>query len=156
MKALQMIPVLVLAGAFLVAGNVVGEEKAEESAWLADIEEGVAKAKEEGKAVLVQFTGSDWCPPCMMMHKNVFSKEEFLEKAVEQYVLVMIDIPNADPELRAKNEPVLEEWSVRGVPTIVLLDAEGEEFERFTASQYNTVESFLEHISEAHEKKDQI
>jgi len=156
MKTYRMIPSLVLAGAFLMAGGVSAEEKEGESAWLADIEEGVAKAKEENKAVLVQFTGSDWCPPCIMMHKEVFSKEEFLEQAAEKYVLVMIDIPNADPELKAKNQPVLEEWKVRGVPTIVLLDGEGKEFDRFTASQYRTVETFLEHINGALGKKDQI
>ena len=35
----------------------------------------LAKAKAEKKNVLVEFTGSDWCPPCIAMRKNVFSKK---------------------------------------------------------------------------------
>ena len=47
--------------------------------WSTDVEAAVAQAKKENKAVLVEFTGSDWCPPCIMMRKNVFSKKEFVE-----------------------------------------------------------------------------
>ena len=122
--------------------------------WLTDVDAGIAKAKETKKAVMVEFTGSDWCPPCIMMGKEVFGKEDFVKKASEKYVLVKIDIPKKDPELTKKNEPVMEKYKVQGVPTVVLLDAEGKEFDRFTASKYRTVETFIEQLNKSLEKKD--
>lgn len=122
--------------------------------WITDIDAGVAKAKKENKSVMVEFTGSDWCPPCMQMHKNVFSKKEFTKKAGEKYILVKIDIPNKDKELRAKNEKVLAKHRVQGVPTVILFDKEGKEFDRFGASEYPTVEIFLSYLDTALEKKE--
>ena len=121
--------------------------------WLTDVDAGVAKAKETKKAVMVEFTGSDWCPPCKMMAKEVFGKDEFVKKASEKYVLVKIDIPKADPELSKKNRPVMQKYNVRSVPTVVLLDGEGKEFDRFGASKYRTVESFIEQLDKSLEKK---
>jgi len=41
------------------------------ASWMTDIDSALAKAKKEKKNVLVEFTGSDWCPPCIMMDKKV-------------------------------------------------------------------------------------
>ncbi len=122
--------------------------------WETNIEKAVAKAKKENKAVMVEFTGSDWCPPCIMMQKKVFSKPEFVKKASEKYVLVVIDIPNKDPQLKKKNEKVMTKYNVSGVPTVILMDDKGKEFTRFTASKYPTVDQFLAHLDSALEKKD--
>ena len=81
-----------------------------------------------------------------MMDKNVFSKEAFLSGAQKNFILVKIDIPQGNPELSAKNEKVLNAYNVMGVPTVLLLDAEGKEFSRFTASQFNTVDKMLSEL----------
>ncbi len=57
--------------------------------WLTDIEEAVTVAKEKDKLIMVEFTGSDWCPPCIIMKKEVFSKDEFVKKASEDFILVL-------------------------------------------------------------------
>ena len=121
--------------------------------WLTEISEGKSKAKEENKDVLIKFTGSDWCPPCMMMEKQVFSKKAFNNGATKDYVLVIIDTPNSDPELKAKNQKVMQEWKVRGVPTVVLTDADGKEYHRFTASAHPDVDKFLAYLKKAKETK---
>lgn len=125
-----------------------------ESGWMTDVDAALAKAKTSKKPVLVEFTGSDWCPPCMMMHKKVFSQKEFMTKASAKFILVKIDIPRADKELYAKNQKVLKKYQVKGVPTVILFDANGKEFDRFTASRYSTVSKFLAHLDEALQKKD--
>nr|MCU0781790.1 thioredoxin family protein [Akkermansiaceae bacterium] len=91
--------------------------------WTADLDKALAQAKKENKLVLVEFTGSDWCPPCMFMREKVFSKKEFVAKASEKFVLVEIDMPRGDQETAKKNEPTVRKFKVRGFPTIVLLDA---------------------------------
>ncbi|MGB2266252.1 MAG: thioredoxin family protein, partial [Akkermansiaceae bacterium] len=47
------------------------------SGWTTNLESALASAKKSKKFVLAQFTGSDWCPPCMMIHDKVFSKSAF-------------------------------------------------------------------------------
>ncbi|MFC4992195.1 thioredoxin family protein [Rubritalea tangerina] len=111
--------------------------------WMTNIDEAKKLSKEKNKPVFVEFTGSDWCPPCMMMEKNVFSKGAFKTGAEKDFILVKIDIPNGDKALRKKNEKVLEKYKVSGVPTVVLLDPKGKEFSRFSASRYNTVDKML-------------
>lgn len=122
--------------------------------WETEVDSAIEIAKKDNKAVMLEFTGSDWCPPCKMMKKNVFSKDEFVTKASENFVLVHLDFPKGDPELKEKNMPYAKEYKIEGYPTIILLDSEGKEFNRFFASQYPDVDKFLAHLDQALENKD--
>lgn len=122
--------------------------------WSTDVEAAVAQAKKEKKAVLVEFTGSDWCPPCIVMHKNVFSKKEFIDAASKDFVLVEVDLPDSDKELAAKNMIIAEKYKVEGFPTVVLLNGEGKEFTRFFAAEYPKIDDFLAHLKTSLQKKD--
>lgn len=122
--------------------------------WETEVEAAIELAKEQNKAVMLEFTGSDWCPPCQMMSKNVFSKEKFFKAASEKFVLVHLDFPKGDPELKEKNMPYAEEYKIEGYPTVILLDSEGKEFDRFFASAYPDVDQFLAHLDQALENKD--
>lgn len=122
--------------------------------WETDVAAAMEKAKEEDKSVMLEFTGSDWCPPCIMMKKKVFSKEEFVEKASEDFILVHLDFPKGDPKLAEKNQVYAEEHMIDSFPTIVLLDSEGKEYSRFIASEFPEVDSFLAHLEQAQERKD--
>lgn len=145
---MKTIPTLLAA---LLIGTV---SAAAAEGWVTDLEEGFAKAKKENKAVLVEFTGSDWCPPCKMMHKNVFSKKDFVKKASEDFVLVELDFPNGNPDLKKKNQPYAEKYEIKGFPTVILFDSNQKEFTRFIASSYPTPEKFLAHLKKSLEKKD--
>ncbi len=120
--------------------------------WETSIDQALELAKKEKKPLLVEFTGSDWCPPCIMMRKKVFTKKEFISKASEKYILVEIDIPNKDPELKKNNIKILEKYGVQGVPTVILLDPAGKEFERFSAVEHPSVKSFLGRLDKEHKK----
>lgn len=117
--------------------------------WSTDVEAAIALAKKEKKAVLVEFTGSDWCPPCIMMRKNVFSKKEFVDAASKNYVLVEVDVPKKDKELAARNTIVAEKYKIEGFPTVLLLNGEGKEFGRFFAAEHPKMEDFLAHLDKS-------
>ncbi|MDX1680668.1 MAG: thioredoxin family protein [Akkermansiaceae bacterium] len=121
--------------------------------WTTDYEAALKQAKEEDKSILLEFTGSDWCPPCKLMRKEVFGKKEFVEAAKKDYILVELDFPRSDKELAEKNQPLAEEFEIRGFPTVVLLDSEGKEFSRTVGAQYRTVEDFLGYLKDAASKK---
>ena len=104
--------------------------------------------------MLVEFTGSDWCPPCIAMRKNVFSKKEFVDAASKKYILVELDFPKGDKAIAEKNEPYAEKYKIEGFPTVILFDSEGKEFTRFFASQYPDTAAFLKHLDASLERKE--
>jgi thiol:disulfide interchange protein len=122
--------------------------------WTTDLEKAFLKAKAEKKSVLVEFTGSDWCPPCIAMRKNVFTKSEFVEAASKKFILVELDFPNGDAAVKEKNQPFAEKYKIEGFPTVILFTPEGKEFSRFYASEYPKIDLFLKHLDEALAKKD--
>lgn len=121
--------------------------------WSTDLDKALADAKAGKKSVLVEFTGSDWCPPCIAMRKNVFSTKEFVQAASKNFILVELDFPKADKELTEKNKPLAEKYKIEGFPTVILLNSEGKEFNRFFASEFPKTEDFLKHLDESLEKK---
>lgn len=122
--------------------------------WSTDLEKAFVQAKAEKKAVLVEFTGSDWCPPCIAMRKNVFSKKEFVDGASKKYILVELDFPKGEKEIAEKNQPFAEKYKIEGFPTVILFNSAGKELNRFFASEFPKTEEFLKHLDEVHEKKD--
>lgn len=150
MKAITHLAALTIGAAALVSTAFANTLEG----WSTDLEAAFKEAKEKDKPVLVEFTGSDWCPPCIAMRKNVFSKKEFVEKASESFILVELDFPRGDKELKEKNQPYAEKYKIEGYPTVILFDSDGEEFTRFFASQYPTTEKFLAHLEKALENKD--
>ena len=102
---------------------------AAEPVWLTDLDAAKAQGVKENKPVLVDFTGSDWCPPCKSLHKVVFESPEFAA-AASRYVLVELDFPRNTPqtaELKAKNREWQQRYAVNSFPTILLLDAKSGE-----------------------------
>ena len=101
-----------------------------EDTWLTSLPKALEQAKAEKKLVLLDFTGSDWCPPCKNLHKTVLTSEEFSKFAKENLVLVEVDFPRAkeqSAELKTANKELSAKFQVRGYPTLIVLDAEGKE-----------------------------
>lgn len=114
--------------------------------WSTDYDAALKKAAREKKLVLLEFTGSDWCQPCMMMRRNVFSKDEFVQKASAKFVLVELDFPRGNKALTEKNKPLAQKYKITGYPTAIVLDATGKERGRFSPTSYSSVRSLLGHL----------
>lgn len=98
--------------------------------WLTDLDEAQKVATKEKKAILVDFTGSDWCGWCIRLKKEVFDEKAF-EVASKDFIFVELDFPRGKklaPELKAKNDALAKKFNVQGFPTIMLLNAQGEAF----------------------------
>src|SRR5437588_575571 len=107
----------------LIAGLALLQAGAAESQWLTDLPKAQAKAKEEKKLVMLDFTGSDWCGWCIKLHKEVFSKPEFAEYAKKNLVLVEVDFPRQKEqpaELKKANQKLQEKYKIEGYPTLVV------------------------------------
>ncbi len=103
---------------------------ADEALWLTDLAKAQATAKKENKMVLMDFTGSDWCPPCKALHNKVLTSKEFTDYAKENLVLVVVDFPNSKPisaEQKQANNELAQKFKVRAFPTIIVLDSNGKQ-----------------------------
>lgn len=150
MKAITHLALFTVAAVSMIGCSLAEPLKG----WSEDLDKALEQAKKENKAVLVEFTGSDWCPPCKMMRKNVFSKEEFVAAASKNFILVEIDMPRGDKSVAEKNKPLVTKYEIKGFPTVVLLDSDGKEFGRFFASDHPDVKDFLKRLDKELEKKD--
>ena len=96
--------------------------------WGTNYETALAQAKEEGKAVLADFTGSDWCGYCIRLRAQVLEHPSFKEWADKNFVLLEVDMPQNpkfDEKLRDQNEQLCKKYGVDGFPTVLVLDAQG-------------------------------
>jgi protein disulfide-isomerase len=101
--------------------------------WLTDLPKAQAKAKEENKKVLLDFTGSDWCGWCIKFNKDVLSTPEFAEYAAKNLVLMEVDFPRKkeqSAELKRANKALGSKYKVDGYPTFVVLSKDGKEIGR--------------------------
>jgi len=119
--------------------------------WTMDLDAARKHAKEKKSAILLNFTGSDWCGWCKLMEENVFSADEWKEYAKGSVVMVMLDFPRDKslvPEKYVKrNEKLKETYNVRGYPTYVLLDDDGETvLGRLRAGRKKTARSFVAEV----------
>lgn len=113
---------LALSGTTLSAAN-----------WITDLNAAKEQAARENKAVLVNFTGSDWCGWCIKLKKEVFSQPEFDSYALKNLVLVEIDFPKRKAlpkELQRANAALADKMKIGGYPTLVYLNSKGVEIGR--------------------------
>jgi thioredoxin-related protein len=111
----------------------VWQVHAADDLWLTDLAKAQAKAKTEQKLVLMDFNGSDWCPPCKALRKNVLSTQEFIDYAKKNLVLVDVDFPRLTEqvaELKKANEALGAKYGVDGLPTVIVLSSDGKELKR--------------------------
>ena len=105
-----------------------------EEGWLVDFAKAKAQSVKEGKPILMEFTGSDWCPPCKALHKNVLTSAVFKKQMPEKFILLKLDNPRdkskQTPAEIAQYKKLSSEYKVRGVPTVIIADAKGKEQHR--------------------------
>ncbi len=107
---------------------VLGQASASELEWMTDLPKAQAKAKDEHRLVMLDFTGSDWCIWCKKLKQEVFTTPEFARYAKTNLVTVEVDFPRGKEqpaELKKANKALLEKYHIEGFPTVVVLNTEG-------------------------------
>ena len=99
--------------------------------------------------MLILFSGSDWCPPCMQLDKKILDTKEFAAYAKKgKFVLFKADFPRSVKKPAAiaqQNQQLMQIYRVQGVPTIILAGADGKEFAR-TGYLPVDVKKYIEHL----------
>ena len=99
--------------------------------WTTNFDDAKAKAEKENKNILLVFSGSDWCGPCMKLDKVVWQSADFQMEANKSWVIYKADFPKKkanqlSPELTESNNKLAEKYNKNGsFPLVVLLDKKG-------------------------------
>lgn len=99
--------------------------------WETSLDEAKAIAQKENKNIILVFSGSDWCAPCIKLEKNIWQSAAFKEEAKKDWVLVKADFPkkknNAQEEsLKKQNAILAEKYNKEGnFPLVVIIDKNG-------------------------------
>jgi len=136
----------------VVAAVAYGAEKVE---WLTDLPKALAKAKAEKKLVLLEFTGSDWCPPCKELKKTVLSSPAFEAYAQTNLVLVELDYPHdkqQTEELKKANADLAKKYEIEGFPTVIVLNADAKEVHKMIGYGGQTAKEFIADLEKVRKK----
>ena len=146
-----------LLGTILLGAATLPAHEPTHIEWLTDFEAAKSKAAEEGKDILINFTGSDWCVWCHRLEGEVFNMEDFHQEAEKLYVFLMLDFPREKPqteEIKKKNQELQQHFGVQGFPTIFLTDSKGRGYGR-TGYQQGGPAKYLEHLAELRKTREQ-
>lgn len=124
--------------------------------WTTDLEQAKARAQAEGKDLLLNFTGSDWCRYCMQLNQEVFQFQPFFDYANENFVLVKLDFPRGpgaitEEQLEA-NSAIRDYYGdiIEGFPAILLTDASGRVFAT-TGYDPRGLDFYVDHLADLRE-----
>ena len=125
----RVLAVALVLGVFVVQ---TPDTFAAEEGWLVSFEEAKAAAAKEKKTIFMEFTGSDWCPPCKALAANVLTQEAFKTQAPKNFVLLKLDNPRDKSKQseaeKAQYPKLAAQYKVTGVPTVFLCDEQGRPF----------------------------
>lgn len=99
--------------------------------WQTNFDDAKALAIKENKNIVLVFSGSDWCAPCIKLEKTVWMSDAFQKEATKSWVTYKADFPKKKanqlaPELTEQNKKLAEKYNSGGsFPLVVLLDKNG-------------------------------
>ena len=110
------------------------------------------KAKAEHKKVLLFFSGSDWCAPCIKFKKNYIDTDAFKTAEASSLVVFNADFPRQKKNALSKeqvveNESIADKYNPNGLfPYIILFDENGKVIRKWEELPNETVTGFIEKL----------
>ena len=136
----QVLAAMVMLAATMAVGG--------EGLWITDFAQAKQLAAEKNVPILADFSGSDWCGWCIRLDKEVFSQPEFQAYAKDKLVLFLADFPSKKKlpaDVVKQNQELQKQFKVEGYPTVILLDAQGNEKAR-TGYRPGGAAAYVEHL----------
>ncbi len=121
--------------------------------WLGDFNTAKTEAAQNHKLILINFSGSDWCGPCIRLRKEILESNTFENYASDHLVLVRADFPrqkkNQLPKEQVKlNETLADQYNPDGkFPFTLLVDEQGKILRSWDGFPNETPDQFVSDIN---------
>jgi thioredoxin-related protein len=122
--------------------------------WETDFNKAKQTAQSEHKLILLNFSGSDWCGPCIRMHKEIFESNSFIQYAGDNLVLVNADFPRLkkhelSKDQQTKNDQLADTYNKDGIfPLTVLLTSDGKVLKKWEGLPPISPDEFTKQVKE--------
>ena len=122
--------------------------------WETNFEKAKATATKEHKYILLNFSGSDWCGPCIRMHKEIFDNDAFQQFATQKLVMMNADFPRQkknqlSKDLQKQNDQLADKYTSKGsFPMTALLDANGNVLRSWEGLPKESPDEFLNELKD--------
>ena len=99
--------------------------------WQTDLEAAKKLATDQDKNIIIVFSGSDWCAPCIKLDKNIWQSDAFKNQSANDWILLKADFPRKkanelSKDQTAQNRKLAEKYNIEGsFPLVVLVDKNG-------------------------------
>ncbi|MEZ4828891.1 MAG: thioredoxin family protein [Bacteroidia bacterium] len=121
--------------------------------WHTDYNTALHAAQQQNRPILMVFSGSDWCKPCIILKKKVLSSPEFLHYASDNLILLYVDFPRykknkPSDSIMAQNAALAEKYNPEGgFPYTVIINSMEEVI---AATEFSTSlpDAYIQHIKE--------
>ena len=121
--------------------------------WSGDFSAAQKQAAQEHKLILINFSGLDWCGPCIRLRKEILESSTFESYASDHLVLVRADFPRQKKNQLSKeqvklNESLADKYNPDGkFPYTLLVDENGKVLKDWDGFPNETPEQFVSQIS---------
>ena len=122
--------------------------------WFTNFNVAKTEAEKSHKLILLNFSGSDWCAPCIELRKTIFESEKFSEFASDNLVLVNADFPRQNKhklnsEQKKLNETLAEKYNPQGkFPFTLLMTSEGKVLQHWDGLPDITAKQFVDGLKQ--------
>jgi len=117
--------------------------------WGNDLAAAKTRAAKNNKLVLVDFTGSTWCPPCIALHEHVLTQPAFLDFAEQHLELVALDFPHDNEQVDPANARLALEYQVEGFPTVIVMNPKGKTLHRLKGFSNKNAKAYTADLKQA-------
>lgn len=120
--------------------------------WELDFNNALKTAQDSNKTIILVFSGSDWCAPCIKLEKKIWVSDTFQNYAKDHFVMVRADFPrrkaNKLPEEQEeKNAALAEKYNTKGYfPLVVIFDKSGKVLGK-TGYKKLSPKEYIEHLN---------
>jgi uncharacterized protein YyaL (SSP411 family) len=132
---------------FLVFGAILP------GTWITNFEHAREQALSNQKLILLSFSGSDWCIPCIKMEETFFEHPMFKEFAEAHFILLKADFPRTkkyqlDPKQVKQNEKLAEKYNPEGVfPLTLIMTPGGKVLQKYEGLPKGSINDFIQSLN---------
>lgn len=100
--------------------------------WMQTYDAALDLSKQQKKPVMIYFTGSDWCAPCIQLDRELFYTKKFKDFSDQNLIMLEVDIPRQQDllsdEKMSENLYLKQKYKVNSFPTLLFVNHKGKVF----------------------------
>ena len=104
----------------------------------------MTKARIEAKPVMIDFT-AEWCTPCREFDEITFHHSDIVKLSESEIIMIKVDLTKKGNVI---NEELVRHHAVKGVPTILFFNRQGEELKHLRLVDFLPPDRFLIQLAE--------